>query len=409
MTDATTPAEPNREDFGQAIHDLRAAHDQIKSQHGEINASKLESDKKYTELEQKTYALEEQNQKLVTKGLDDEKSRQELTDRIDVFEKRLSRPGVGDEEAKQGMKVFNAYMLKGVEGVRALEFKTLRTDINTDGGFLTTDPEILEEIVKDITEVSPIRQLARVRRTTTESLRVRRRRTLLNSDWKGQLETSDTDTSTYGMMEIPVNKLPITVDITREMLLYEDVSITDEVMQDVAEDFAENEGFAFVLGDAVKKPEGFLVNADVVANAITSASVGVVDGDDFASLMTSLKIGYNPIFGFNRSTWGQIVNLKDSGGQYLINFGDLSAGVSATLRGVPYRIIQDMPDTASGNLSVIAADFNKGYVIADGLRLEMIRDEFTRKKEGVVEFQFTRFVGGQVVQPEAFVPLLIAT
>jgi len=407
MTDTTTSAEPKREDIGKALNDLREAYEQIKGQHGEIDASRLASDKKYQELEQKTYALEEQNQKLVAKDLEGEKSRQELTDRLDVFEKRLSRPGAGAEQTRQGIKTLETYMIKGAEGVKALEYKTLRTDINTDGGFLTTDPEILEEIVKDITEVSPIRQLARVRRTTTESLRVRRRRTLLNSDWKGQLELSNIDTSTYGMMEIPVNKLPITVDITREMLLYDDVSITDEVMQDVAEDFAENEGFAFVLGDGVKKPEGYLVNSDVVANAITSASVGVVDGDDFATLMTSLKIGYNPIFGFNRSTWGQIVNLKDSGGQYLINFGDLSAGISATLRGVPYRIIQDMPDVAVGNLAVIAADFNKGYVIADGLRLEMIRDEFTRKKEGVIEFQFTRFVGGQVVQPEAFAALSI--
>lgn len=387
--------------------ELREAFSSLDQKSKDFDEFKQVSKSKYEEIESKLFSLEEQNQKLIAEKAAEEKARQDVEEKIDLLEKKLQRPAAGEAAVKDGIKALETYILKGADAVRELEEKTLRTDINVDGGFLAKDPEILEDIIKDITEVSPIRSLSRVRRTTTESLKVRRRASLLNSVWKGQLEQSDTDNSTYGMMEIPVNKLPITVDISREMLMYADVAIVNEIQQDVSEDFAENEGFAFVNGDGVKKPEGFLVNSDTVANAITSTSSGVVDGDDFALLMTSLKTAYRPVFGFNRSTWGDVVNLKDSGGQYLINFGDLSAGVGATLRGVPYVIIQDMPDVSSGNLAVVCADFNKGYIVADGTQMEVIRDEFTRKKEGVVEFQFTRYVGGQVVQPEAFALLSI--
>lgn len=404
----TIPAEPKRDDFGKALHDLREAQDIIKAGHKEFDTYKALNDARYTELEKTAFAQEEKNQALVAEKAKEEKAKTEATERLDLLEKRFSRGNVGNaKEVKEGINALQSFLTKGYSPELVIECKTLRTDINENGGFLTKNPEILEEIIKDITEISPIRQLARVRRTASQSLEVRRRKSLLNSEWKGQLETSDTDHSKYGMIEIVVNKLPITVDATREMLLYDDVSIMNEIMQDHAEDAAENEGFAFVLGDGSKKPEGFLVNEEVVAGAITSTSTGVVDGDDFSTLMTSLKVGYNPVFGFNRTVWGQIVNLKDSGGQYLINFGDLSAGINATLRGVPYRIIQDMPNAASGNLAVVCADFNKGYVVVDGMNVEIIRDDFTRKKEGVVEFQFNTFVGGKVVQPEAIAVLSI--
>ena len=395
-------------DAAKTLAEFRDALQSVEDRTKGLDPEKLASKEAIVKLEAKAFALEEQGQKYLASKVAGEKAYELLAERLDVAEKRYSRSNssAGDN-LKLGMKTLDAFLCKGAEGMKSLEHKTMRTDINTDGGFLTTDPEILEGIIKDITEISPIRELARVRPTSTESLKVRRRSSLFNSVWKGQLETAVTDNSKYGMMEIPVNKLPINVDVSREMLLYEDVSIVNEIMQDFAEDSAENEGFAFVLGDGVKKPEGFLVNADVVAAAITSASSAVVDGDDFATLATSLKVGYTPVFGFNRTTWGQVINLKDSTGQYLINQGDLSKGISATIRGIPYRVIQDMPDVAAGALAVVCADFNKGYVVADGLRLEVIRDEFSRKKEGVIEFLLTTYVGGQVVQPEAFAVLAI--
>ena len=394
MTELVAALPKEQQDLIKSIGELREAID---------NKDKV-SIKKFEQIENCAFKAQAANDAKIDI---EQKAREELTAKIELLEKKLVRPQGGEAQHKEAFKAYQDYLCKGPRGVDKAQLKTLRTDINEDGGFLTRDPEILEGLIKDITEVSPIRQLARVRRTTTQSLKVRRRKSLLNSEWKGQLETSDLSTSKYGILEIPVNKLPVTVDTAREMLLYDDVNIVNEIQLDAAEDFAENEGFAFVNGDAVKKPEGFLQNADVIANAITSASVGVVDGDDFATLFTSLKIGQNPVFGFNRTTWGQIINLKDDEGGYLINNGDLSAGIAATIRGIRFVIIQDMPNVTTDALAVVCADFQRGYVIADGMNLEIIRDEFTRKRDGVVEFQFTRFVGGQVVQPEAFAVLSI--
>ncbi len=362
--------------------------------------------KKFEEIEAKAFAMEAQNQELTAKVSQEEKSRVEMGEKLELIEKQLTRSQAGTEEQHQ-LKAYQKAIVKGVKSLDEREMKTLRTDINAQGGFLVRSPEIMQEIIKDITEISPIRQLARVRSTNSQSLKFRKRASIATASWKGELETADVGNSTYGLDEITVNKLPITVEISDEELRYAEYNMASEIQQDAAEEMAFQQNFAFINGDGVKKPNGFLLDADVIAGATTSATSGVLAADDFAVLIGQLKAAYNPTLGFNRATWSNAVNLKDSAGQYVINFGNLSAGIPNTIRGIPYVIMQDMPNVAANALAVVAGDFARGYMVVDGYSMEVIRDDFTGATDGLVKFTFKMGVGGGVLKSEAIKVLRI--
>jgi HK97 family phage major capsid protein len=64
--------------------------------------------------------------------------------------------------------------------------------------------------------------------------------------------------------------------------------------------------------------------------------------------------------------------------------------------------MQDMPSVAANSLSLVYADFMRGYTIIDRTGLQVIRDDVTRKKNNIIELTFHRYNHGQVVLPEAF-------
>ena len=96
---------------------------------------------------------------------------------------------------------FREYLRKGEEGTR-LELKTLRTDSNSDGGFLVY-PEMGDYVIKDLSERSPIRGIARVRSVSSSSFRVPVRSSLPTAQWLGETAQDTLTNSTYALEEIP--------------------------------------------------------------------------------------------------------------------------------------------------------------------------------------------------------------
>ena len=107
------------------------------------------------------------NQELVKKNAQSEKENNELKERIDAFERKMiNMPSMKNEELKVEMKAFEKFIKGGERGLNAEELSKfyLRTDINTDGGYLAP-AEYRNEMLKNITEISPIRSIARVMQT----------------------------------------------------------------------------------------------------------------------------------------------------------------------------------------------------------------------------------------------------
>ena len=183
--------------------------------------------------------------------------------------------------------------------------------------------------------------------------------------------------------------------------------IEDWLANRIADRFARAEAGAFVIGDGIDKPTGFLTHPKVAEAAWSWGKLGYVatgnDGD-FATLNSSdaivdlvyaLDAEYraNATFVMNSKTAGAVRKMKDADGRFLWSDG-LAAGEPARLMGYPVLIAEDMPDIAAGTYAIAFGDFKYGYTIAERPDLRVLRDPFSAKPH--VLFYASKRVGGDV-------------
>lgn len=346
---------------------------------------------------------EKASQEFTTKLAEERKAAEELKERIDGLELELSRKGTTGANYKETpeYKALQLYAQKGIDALSVEQKATLRTDVATQGGYLTM-PEMDNMIIKKITEISPVRQVARVRTVGSKTLSIPTRTSIPVATYEGEAAAGGESNSTYGQETLTAYRLTVTVPYTYDQLIDSEFDMESEIMNDVAEAFAFTEGNRFVLGTGAKQPEGFLSNATVVADARTSLVSGVITGDDVLLLAGDLKVGYNPMYAMNRQTLALLRTLKGSTNDHYLWQVGLGPTQPNTLAGAPYILMQDMPSVAANSLSLVYADFQRGYTIIDRTGLQVIRDDVTRKKSNIIELTFHRYNHGQVVLPEAF-------
>ena len=190
----------------------------VKDLHKIIDSGQTETSEAKAKLDLINQVLdkqEEKNQQLTLEIAKREKAENELKDRLEVIETKAYRigNGGGNEEKDAEYKAFEKFIISGKAGLSIEEAKILRTDIDTDGGFLV-HPEITDLLLKDITEISPLRQIARVRRTSSKSIVIHRRTGIIQGGFVGECEQIIDTSSTYGDEEIFVNKLTVCNTIT---------------------------------------------------------------------------------------------------------------------------------------------------------------------------------------------------
>lgn len=351
-------------------------------------------------------ALEKQekaSQELSAQLAEKKKAEDELKERIDGLELELSRKGSNgaDYKDKPEYKAMQLFVQKGIDALTMEQKATLRTDVATQGGYLTM-PEMDNMIIKKITEISPMRSVARVRTVGNKTLSIPTRTKIPVATYEGEAAAGGDDISNYGQETLTAYRMTVTVPYTYDQLIDSEFNLESEINMDVAEAFAFTEGNKFVLGTGAKQPEGFLVNATVVADARETAGSGTISGDDILLLAGDLKVGYDPRYAMNRQTLAFLRTLKGSTNDHYLWQVGLGPTQPNTLAGLPYLIMQDMPSIATGALSVALADFNRGYTIIDRTGLLVIRDELSKKRNNIIELTFHRYNHGQVVLPEAF-------
>lgn len=277
----------------------------------------------------------------------------------------------------------------------------IRTDISEFGGFLTP-PEWSNELLKQIIEATPIRKYARVKQIGGKSLMQPIRQGVPKATWAGETQTAAASISNYTNLEITPFRLDNVVPVTWDMLNDNKYNISEEIMTDNAIAFAQAEGLAAVKGNGVRQSLGFAADPNVPIVTTAAASLTF---DDIKKLYGQMKMGYKPMFAFNRRTLSYLRTLKDSANRYLWTgpYGAVGDGPAAVIDGYEYSaefIDMDDYNTATG-IPIIFADFAKFYQITDRTDMIMIRDEYTRKKEAIVEFMLMRWTMGMPVMKEA--------
>lgn len=394
---------------GKAFHELKGV---LETQGAESTAAK----ESLVKIEATLDTLGEKSQEMMISFTARETAEKEMKEHMTELEAKLTRPGAGadpeKEEYKLNMEAFNTFARKGIEEMSnqarsnpeiALQLKRLRTDSNIEGGYLLED-EFVREIIKDITETSPIRSIARVRQTNRKTVMVPTRTANVLSGWNGEGIAATLSNSKYGQEEMTMGKLSVASILTNEVISDASFNMEVEVRQDVAEEFSRAEGKAFVDGSGVNRPEGFLENDDI--QTFTTGTSGEIKIDDLINITGELKVGYDPVWVMNRRTIAQIRQLKAGDGQYLWQ--------PAVIAGDPDRLLGDrvvsaidMPDIAVGQVPIAYGDFRRGYWIIDRNVMSMIRDPFTRSAQDEVVLTFHRRLTGQVVKAEAIKTITI--
>lgn len=277
----------------------------------------------------------------------------------------------------------------------------LRSDIGEFGGILCP-PEYSAELNKNEIEYSPIRKFARVKKTSSKVYKEPQRVGVPTASRPGEAREGGSSVSNYAEDDYTPVRLSNTVPVTIDELSFNAYNLANELLLDNAEAFAIKEGQEFFSGTGVNEGLGVSVDPNVPEYETTTT---ILTFDDMIGITGQLKKGYNPMYCFNRRTMAYLRGLKDQNDRYLWSgpFGDAGSPAVATING--YRYSSDFIDMddydVGGGFPVLFADMLRFYQIVDRLDITIIRDEYTRKKEGIIEFTMNKWSFGKPKIKEA--------
>ena len=378
---------------------------------GEIDALKASSPK--------DVVTEEKHQKMAD---DITAKMQEMQTKQAKLEAAMNRPGAADSkgmdaelEAKHNA-AFKQYMTNGTlpEGFKAgsegIEVKAMSTDVNPDGGYLVR-PELSSMVIDRVFETSPLRGVANIEQTGAKSIDI-----LIDDDeaaarWVGEgASGGQTDTPQLGQKVLAAHKIEADPRLTTEMIQDAYLDIESWLSRKVADKFARTQNSAFVTGDGIGKPRGFLtypaqaVSGTYERGAINQVNMGAaaaLDADGLIAVQNSLKEEYQAgaVWGMKRATFGQALTLKGADNYFFSPVLLRDGQASMQLLGKSVVFMDDMPAVAANALSVVYADFSVAYTILDRVGLQILRDPYTNK--GFITYYTTQRVGGDVTSFDA--------
>lgn len=322
---------------------------------------------------------------------------------------------VGVEQYLAHKKAVNTYLrAKGSDNALAeFEAKMMSVDSQPNGGYFVL-PDTSGRIVSYIYESSPLRSVAAVQGIGTDALEGTYDHEEAGDGWVGERQSRpETSTPGTGQWRVPVHEMYAEPRATQKLLDDAQVNVEQWLAGKVQRKFARTEANAFVLGDGITKPRGFLTYPDGVPSpsnfqvieriktGVDAALPATDPGDLFIDVQGKMKSPYvqRATWAMNRKTRAEIRKMKDGQGNYLLIM-DYSTPGASTILGASVQPFEDMPDfDAAGALAIAYADWSSAYQIVDRMGIRVLRDPYTAKP--FVKFYTTRRVGGDVLGFEA--------
>jgi HK97 family phage major capsid protein len=280
------------------------------------------------------------------------------------------------------------------------------------GGFAV--PKVISSEIERLEKrFSPVRDLVRVINVGTSDYRalVNVRQSPLSSALSGWVGETGSRPATV------TPQLREVVPTAGELYAYPQASewslddlffnVEEWLAEEVAQEFALQEGLAVISGNGTSKPTGMTnsaptsvadfaspIRAAAVYQFVASAaSPDAILPDSLLTLVYTLASQYrqNATFAFNSATAGAIRKLKDTTNQYLWQPG-LALGEPERLLGYRTAVWEQMPDVGANTLPVAFGDFRRGYLLVQRTEMRMTRDNVTNI--GFVRFYIRRREGG---------------
>ena len=310
-----------------------------------------------------------------------------------VMRRPLDGGDAGAGAAPAHKAAFEGYVRKGDSAHLArLESKALSVGSEADGGYLV--PKETERTVNQaLRNLSPIRAIAGVRQVSSIVYKRPFAISGAGAGWVGE-SAARPQTVSPGLAELsfPTMELYAMPAATATLLDDSAVDIDEWLADEVNVAFANQEGAAFVSGDGVNRPKGFLAYPTVANSSWSWGSLGTTAtgvagafptanaADKLIDLIYSVRAPYrdNARFVMNRLTQSAIRKMKDGQGNYLWQPSTV-AGAPPTLLGFPVTEAEEMPDIAASSVSLAFGDFKRGYLIVDRVGIRVLRDHYSAK------------------------------
>lgn len=335
--------------------------------------------------------------------------------RVERLGAETRRPSLGAAVARgadERKAAFDGYLRAGAASP-ALELKGLSEGVNTAGGYVVP-PELERMIDRRLAASSPMREIATVRQIASGVYTKPVSTAGLSASWASETasRTGETTPPVLDLLSFPAADLYASPAATQALLDDAATNMDAWLAAEVEDAFAAQETAAFVSGDGVNKPKGFLsyttaADASQAWGQIGYLATGVAGGfpasspaDKLLDLIYAPRAAFRPNgrFVMNRRTVAAVRKFKDNNGDYILN-PPTQPGQTATIFGYPVTEIEAMPDVGANNIAIAFGDFAKGYLIVDRAGVRVLRDPFTAKP--YVLFYTLKRVGGGVQNYDA--------
>ncbi|MDE2435555.1 MAG: phage major capsid protein [Sphingomonadales bacterium] len=342
----------------------------------------------------------------------------EVKSRLEKVSRAAARPAIGaTNTASPELKGFvDGYLRQG----REAELKSVNGVNPADGGY-AVPREIDALIAAQLTSISPIRAVAQVVQVGTAGYRKLVTSGGAASGWVSETGARpETAISKFNEVAPPMGELYANPSASQAMLDDAAFNLEEWLANEIAVEFAQAEGTAFVSGTGTNQPKGFLatpisaaVDASRPFGTLQFTASGNATGFNstpeltLIDLVHSLRAGHRQgaVFVMNTRTLAAVRKFKDADGSFLWSPG-LMEGQPARLLGYPVIEAEDMPDVGANALPIAFGNFANGYIITERRSTSILRDPYTNKP--FVNFYATKRVGGQVLDSDAIKLLKIS-
>jgi len=329
--------------------------------------------------------------------------------RLDELETKADRPPAppgpgedkGDKEPSEEAKAFLKYVREDKQGLDPEEMKLMKISDDVSAGY-TAPIEISSQIIKKITELSKIRQIAEVQTIGASAIEFPKEgedtvtvawddETLAAGDYKFKMEKWD-----------PKN-LRALVTPHKNLLADSMFNLEQYIVDKTAEKYNRKEGTSFISGPGTPaRPEGMLTHADVQIQISGDANDLLADG--IIKLFYKLPEAYvsNAKFLMKRATVQNIRLFKDTQDRYIWQ-PSYQMGQPELLLGKPIIEDPDMPTVAGNAYPIIFGDVKQAYLIVDRQQIEMQRLVEKYALEGLIGLLFWKRMDAQVRNASAIV------
>lgn len=418
-----------KRDAEPSLTDVKQAQEKILST---FEHFKQKNDERLKQIEEKG-AEDPVAREQVEKITAELKSLKEIREKLEALSKRAARPGGDGEkgekftpEQMEHKTAFESYIRNpGSEKARtdleAAQTKAVTTTVDASGGYAV--PEVISRrIERELTEISPLRQIVDVQQAGSKDFKILVDVRGLTYGWVGETDAR-AETGTPGLEEVAptfgmIYAYPKASEESLDDMFF---NVENWLVSSIVEGFAEGEESAIVNGNGTKKPTGFLNGTPTdqadgtrafgtlqyVGTGAAAAFATANPADTFLETIYTLKKGYrrNARWLMNKAVAGEVMKFKDGDGNYLWQ-PSATMGQPDRFMGYAVSESEEMPDVAANAFPVAFGDFSAGYLLADLVGLRLTRDEITTP--GYVKWYARRRLGGKVKKSEAIKLIKIA-